>query len=189
MTRTPAAIALCACLILAAFTDEELLLQRQRDQDQTHALAHPADVRGNPESHPSWMRSHSVGNYIAAYGEEFTAQPLPTKYEYGSEHYCYENAARVVAQDPRLSYVEGYAFSSDLPGVAFMHAWAVDHRTKLVVDPTWRVQRGRQYFGVRYDRDRFLAFIRRVHSFGVLTSANTVAALEVIATGGRGLRP
>jgi hypothetical protein len=118
---------------------------------------------------------------VAAFGEEFEAQPRTTRVDLGATGLCYRNASQLVMKRPDLTYAEGFAHTDG--GFIVMHAWAVDAAGN-VVDPTWG-DRGHWYKGVRYDRQKYLQHIDRVKSYGVATNS-TFKGAQRAYSGGRG---
>ena len=152
----------------------EEVKQRALADQQTNPLAHPTMVIGGTE-HPS------VKRYVAAYGEEFEAQPLPQGIRQGNQGECYMNASLLVMTHPDLDFAEGYAQSADIPGLTFQHAWAVTKDGK-VVDPTWKKPEGSKYFGVRYAREAYLAHIVKAKFYGVIGAGHR-ESLKVAESG------
>lgn len=147
---------------------------------QTSPLARPAIVLG--------LNRHGAETerYVAAYGQEFTAQTLPSDVERGEPKECYRNASLLVMQRPDLTYAEGFASPANLPGLTFMHAWAVDSNGN-VIDPTWDNPEHSTYFGVKYDRSAYLKYLYTAKIYGVMGSTHNNAR-KAIETGVPGLR-
>ena len=125
-------------------------------------------------------------NYLAAYGQEWQAAPLPHGMKTGPAKQCYANATQAVIANPTWRFVEGVAFSKATGDLPFLHAWAVKP-DGTVVDPTWPHPEHGRYFGVAYDRDSYLTHALRTGYYGVL-GGETKAALEVLHNGGEALR-
>jgi hypothetical protein len=91
----------------------------------------------------------------------------------GKLGYCYQNALRAIADDPSLTYVEGYAIATEIP-VPLEHAWCVDTRG-VVWDPTWNTSTAHkpeviQYFGMLM-HPRFVSKINGITGYyGVLSN-------------------
>jgi hypothetical protein len=101
-------------------------------------------------------------DFLLAHARPFVYARLPAHVAPLTPRYCYHNAGVIVLGDPaRYAYVEGLAVSGDLC-VPLDHAWAVDRRTGVVVDPTWPERPGdnavRAYLGVPLRAD-YLAYI------------------------------
>jgi len=124
--------------------------------------------------------------YIAAYGEEHTAAPLPSDVGRGTPKQCYKNASLLVMEREDLDYAEGIAYSGELGDLPFQHAWAVT-KDGTVVDPTWDNPENSKYFGITYDRGRYLKYLYKAKLYGVLGSTDKNAR-NAIKTGGMGLR-
>lgn len=137
---------------------------------QTNPLAHP--------EHDIVLGLNREGkdtlNYVAAYGQEHTPQPLPAQYERGTQKECYKNASLLVLNHPELTYAEGFAKSDRTGDLTFMHAWAVDAHNN-VVDPTWDRPENGKYFGVKYDRTAYLKYLYTAKIYGVLGSTHNNA--------------
>ncbi len=112
---------------------------------QTNPLAHPDTVIGLGRETAATMR------YVAAYGQQHEAAPLPVNIERGTPRECYKNASLMVMTHPELTYAEGFGKTHATGDLTFMHAWGVDKQGR-VVDPTWDHPEKNQYFGVKYDR-------------------------------------
>jgi predicted ABC-type ATPase len=156
---------------------EELERQKTLAAAQTNPLARPPFILGEDFN-------LSAANYIAAYGEEFKAGPLPEGALKGTPKECYRNASMLVMIDRNLTYAEGVAYSS--AGLPYLHAWAVD-KSGNVIDPTWENPEKAKYFGVKYDREKYLKYLYKAKMYGVLGSTDK-NAYAAITTGGNGLR-
>lgn len=159
---------------------EESSRQEQLAAAQTNPLAHPEFVIG--------LGSHGTEalRYVAAYGQEFKASPLPPDVRSGKLGECYRNASLLVMGRSDLTYAEGFAQNPDASNVVFMHAWAVDRAGK-VVDPTFEHPERCSYFGVKYERMPYLKYLYKAEIFGVLGSTHNNQR-RAIVTGGAGLR-
>jgi hypothetical protein len=160
----------------------EAQTQQALAEQQTNTLANPPFVLGMENA-----QGHEHQRYVAAYGQEFIAQPLPANVKPGTPRECYKNASLLVMQRPDLTYAEGFATTPETGGLAFLHAWAVD-KNNNVVDPTWQHPEHSRYFGVKYDRSAYLQYLYKAKLYGVLGSTFKNAQ-GAIATGGKGLRP
>ena len=148
---------------------------------QTNPLAHPFTVLGMDNA-----TDMSGQRYVAAYGQEFTAAPLPADIERGPYKECFKNASLLVMQRNDLTYVEGYGTPDNLHDLTFLHAWAVDAQG-VVYDNTWDNPEKSTYFGVKYDRTKYIAYLYKARIYGVLGSTNKNYE-NAIATGGSKLR-
>ena len=160
-------------------TPESQDQQRLADA-QTNVLAHPDMVLG--------LGQHSAEStrYVAAFGEEHKAAPLPDDVERGTPKECYKNASLLVLEHTELDYAEGFAKSDRTGELTFMHAWGVT-KDGAVVDPTWDNPEKGKYFGVRYERSKYLQYLYKAKVYGVLGST-TKNMKQAIETGGRKLR-
>jgi len=91
-----------------------------------------------------------------------------------------------VIEHPEYRYVEGIAYSERTGGLPFWHAWAVTPEG-LVVDNTWPYAAGNRYFGVAYDRAKYLKYLRAQKFYGVLGGGRKAAA-KILETGAGDLR-
>jgi hypothetical protein len=151
---------------------------------QTNPLAKPIVVFGF-EPTATGMNQHYGKQYVAAYGEEFKAQPLPEDVRKGVPNECYKNASLLIMERDDLTYAEGFA-SKEPGGLAVLHAWAVDSDGN-VIDPTLPDPEAWYYFGVKYDRKKYMKSLFKQKLYGVLGSTTQFAA-KAIATGGAALR-
>ena len=120
--------------------------------------------------------------YLRAAGaRDWTPAPLPCGAERGVPKSCFMNATHALLADGGLDYCEGVGFTPGLP-FGFLHAWAVDADGN-VVDPTWNEPERCRYYGVRYDRARYLKHIQRTGYYGVFGGSNQTAR-RVLAKGG-----
>lgn len=178
-------------------TDEELT---EADAQATLAatrtgIGAPVYVLGTPRGlHPS-----AAIRYVSAYGEEQTFAPTPADVMMGRPNECYKNASLLVFERPDLTYVEGFMYPEGRAGLAVLHAWAAT-KDGTVVDNTpirmthsgntlYRPGTGGvpRYFGVTYDRAKYLKYLYTAKFYGVLGSTEKNAA-KAIANGGRHLR-
>jgi len=159
----------------------EVKHQQELAAKQTNPLAHPLFVLGMENA-----ISNEHERYVAAYGEEFKGIPLPDDVERGTIKECYKNASLLVMMRPDLTYVEGFAKSARTGDLSFLHAWAVDKQGN-VIDPTWPTPDKNQYFGVKYDREKYLQYLYKAKLYGVLGSTFK-NAMNAIDTGGKKLR-
>jgi hypothetical protein len=154
--------------------------QRFLAKAQTNELAQAPFAFGAPSRiHPNELR-----DYLAAYGQEWQAAPLPADVERGKMGDCYKNATHAIIEHPDWRYAEGYAYTSKVP-LPILHGWAVKP-DGTVADPTW-TDAGARYFGVAYDREAYLAHIVKTKMYGVL-GGKAKDAEQVIKTGGAHLR-
>jgi hypothetical protein len=164
-----------------AALDAEAARQTERALAQQDDMAHQRFILGMDNA-----LGNEVARYVAAYGERFPSQPLPADVEPGTPKQCYRNASLLVMERPDLTYVEGYARSPQTGGLVFMHAWAVDRAGK-VIDPTWEHPEQAEYFGVKYDRAKYLKSLYKTEVYGVV-GGTFQHAQKAILTGGLGMR-
>jgi hypothetical protein len=103
--------------------------QRFLAKAQTNDLAQAPFAFGAPSRIPP----HELKNYLAAYGQEWKAAPLPADVERGKMGDCYKNATHAILANPDWRYAEGYAYPSHVP-LPVLHGWAVKP-DGTVVDP------------------------------------------------------
>lgn len=112
-------------------------------------------------------------DFLLRNGRYFTAGPKPPEVPWGMLKQCYRNATSLAVDDPRYTYVEGYAFSGI---VAVQHAWVVTGEG-VVVDNTWKPSSFALpleqwvYFGIPF-RERYLReTVLRNERYGVLSGS------------------
>lgn len=95
--------------------------------------------------------------FILRHGQPFVSQPLPKRFKMRQIKACYWNAYKVMRNNPRLRYAEGYMYVPGCP-LLFHHAWCVDAQNR-VVDPTLQELNssksrsgGAQYFGIVFEK-------------------------------------
>lgn len=92
-----------------------------------------------------WAHS-SIEDLVHGEGVRCVPSPLPAGVAKGRKRECFTNAFHLAHQHPRrYIYVEGYAVAHQIP-LPLLHAWCVERRTGLVVDPTWAD--GVEYYGI-----------------------------------------
>lgn len=161
--------------------DQEIHLQETLAAQQKNPLAHPSLLMGNDNA-----VGGEVERFVAAYGKEFKAAPLPNDIKHGPKGQCFMNASQLVLHHPELTYAEGFAEDGEIPGFTFVHAWAVT-KDGTVVDPTWDHPEKNRYFGVQYDREKYLAHLWKAKFYGVIGSSFKKAQ-KAIKTGAKDLR-
>lgn len=125
-------------------------------------VRHPKIVIGAHHS------SEAISGYLEKNkAKEFKAAKLPKKVTRGQLGHCYENATLAVIHNPELQYAEGVAFSAATGELGYLHAWAVD-KDGSVVDPTWDEPEKGRYYGVVYDKAKYLSHARKTGYYGVL---------------------
>ena len=86
----------------------------------------------------------------------------------GEKKMCYKNASELVLSDLSLTYVEGYAFSGNIPfPFPVAHAWAITE-SGLVLDPTW--DSGLDYFGISMPTEKLSEYLLLGREYGILSS-------------------
>jgi len=126
-------------------------------------------------------------DYVAKYGTQFKGQKLPEGFAMGQPKNCFENASRIVmdsnfGRGGKLNYCEGVCESKDMPGLGFLHAWAVDQKGN-VIDNTLKNPENYNYTGVTYNWDEYSQHIADKGYFGVL-GGDWRDAMSVIHDGG-----
>lgn len=126
------------------------------------------------------------GDYVKFLGrtgaKEWRASPRPDDVDRGTPKECFKNASLLMLRRDDLDYCEGVAYIPQLPGVGFLHAWCVD-RDGNVVDNTWDHPEDCTYYGVKYDRERYLKHIFKTKMYGVFGGDDKVAR-KVLKKGG-----
>lgn len=164
-------------------TPDEAHAEMERQRAMAAANAHPLANQPFVLGMENDVGGETVA-YVSAYGQEFPSQDTPAMYGRGTPRECYKNASLLVVGNKDLTYAEGWGIPKN--GLAFMHAWAVDKQGK-VVDNTWEDSANVKYFGVKYDREKYLKALYRKKVYGVLGGEFDFAR-HVIETGGRELR-
>jgi len=106
----------------------------------------------------------SIGEFILKNGICYS-QISKKKYPKGATKQCFRNAYKLAERDDGLTYVEGYALTSNIP-IPLMHAWVVD-KDGAVIDNTWRPV-GVEYFGVPFDIQYVNKIIFEREKYGVI---------------------
>ena len=79
---------------------------------------------------------YNRGELLEKYGWGFIVGPRTFEGPRGRQHACFENSAKMVFDDPKLVYVEGYA---TVMGVPIEHAWVIKKSDATrVIDPTMK---------------------------------------------------
>ena len=141
-------------------------------------LANPSFIMGAP------LETEVVNEWLKANGaREWKAAKRPKAFKKAPFKECFRNATHVVMDHPeKYAYVEGYAYPADMGGQGFLHGWAVDIKTGMVVDTTWLNTETTRYYGIMYNREKYFAHIVRTDRFGVL-GAGTRASAKILAEG------
>jgi hypothetical protein len=156
-------------------------IQKYQQTFDGSSLARPRALMGVPDFHVDPVK---LSGYLESKGKEWEAAPLPSGTPPGVPQECYSNATKLVLSNPNLDYVEGIAYPawSGPGGFGFLHGWAVDRNTGRVVDNTWDNPQGAKYFGVRYDRKKYMRHVARTKYYGVV-GGDSEAAAKVIERG------
>jgi hypothetical protein len=167
------------CLISELYeTDVSRELRDAQGQWTTGGSEEPSVILGT-----NMLGEREVKEYLKKNNaREWKAAPLRKGVQKGPYRQCYENATQVVLSDKELDFVEGYGYTPKTPkGMVFLHAWAVD-KDGNVVDPTWDNPEKCTYFGVKYDRAKYLKHIYKTKYYGVLGGTDK-SARKVIERG------
>lgn len=86
---------------------------------------------------------------------------------------CFQNSYRLATNNPNLIYVEGQV---DIGPLTIEHAWVIDKRNKMVIDPTLtspteshNVIYPHGYFGIPFNTDYIMKVALRSKVYGVLS--------------------
>ena len=134
---------------------------------------------GSRERGCDW-RFTSPHGLILHYGRYWMSRTKPKGVKWGRKGECFSNAFYLMARCPWLTYCEGYALLTDLP-LEFLHAWCVDQEGN-VIDNTWR-KPSTEYFGIPFDRDWVLKFVRDKEESGVLLEYDEMFNAEWLKNG------
>jgi hypothetical protein len=106
--------------------------------------------------------------FVLQHGKPYSPQHLPVRYRRRPAKQCFMNAARV-AELFRLTYIEGFAMSSD--GRVLHHAWCADRKGNAI-DATW-LEAGKAYIGIPFPLKIVAPFASLTHSYGSVIEAMT----------------
>lgn len=102
-------------------------------------------------------RNWVIHEFILRNGQPFVSQPLPKRFKMRQVKACYCNAYKVMRNNSRLRYAEGYMYDPLCPFL-FQHAWCVDVEGR-VIDPTLQElyssksrSGGANYFGIIFEK-------------------------------------
>jgi hypothetical protein len=154
-------------------------IQKYQQTFDGSSLARPMAIMGMPDFHVDPVK---FSGYLESKGQEWRAAPLPPDIPPGVPQECYSNATQLVLRNKNLDYAEGIAYPSGMSGLGFLHGWAVDRNTGQVVDNTWNNPERAKYFGVRYDRQKYMRHVARTKYYGVV-GGDSKAAAKVIERG------
>jgi hypothetical protein len=148
------------------------------DHGEMGSVSNPAVVLGLD------LRQSLVTSYLKQNGAvEKQGSPLPKDVRKGQLGQCYANASKLVLDHgDKYDYAEGYAQPKGSP-FAYLHGWAVDKKSGQVVDRTWDNPQDAKYYGVTYDRQKYISHIARTGHHGVL-GGSFESAVEVLKKGG-----
>jgi hypothetical protein len=155
-------------------------LQEYTSRFDGSSLARPRMVLGMGDVNVSAVK---FSEYLESRGQEWEAAPLPESTLRGIPQSCYENATKLVLSNPGYDYAEGLAYPDGMGGMGVLHAWAVDRKTNKVIDNTWDNPEKCRYFGVRYDRKKYMRHVALTRFYGVV-GGDDKAAAKVLKKGG-----
>lgn len=163
-----------------ADTRAETARQQELVSNQHNILAKPIYIFGI-----NHLDSTKTQQFIAAYGKQYSGAKLPKNVAKGSSPDAAVNATFAVMEHPELTFAEGFVTPKvSAGGFARLHAWAVDAKGQ-VVDPTIDDPQNYAYFGVKYNREKYLAKVNKTNDYGILTGQSTATAMNTYTTGGR----
>ena len=141
------------------------------------SLLSPQMILGGP-----WVPQDKFMDYLEKHGQEYASQPLPKGIKKGVMKQCYMNATKLAISKRDLTYVEGLAYTPQLPpGMAVAHAWVVDKAGK-VIDNTWPNPEKCQYFGMPVPTTRLEMWAVKTKVYGIFGGA-TPEARDLIMNG------
>lgn len=167
----------------------EQLKRRWEEREKIiQAIAHGGPDPGNPHSHEAMKRLvhflaqgvvlgdetysahpqakfHNSIDYVLASGQKFYGSPLPEKIPRGTPRECFYNASILAVIHDEFRYCEGFAMHEGLMPV--LHAWAITTDGR-VIDNTFDAPENCAYLGITYDSKKYLAYIHRKKTYGVL---------------------
>ena len=117
------------------------------------------------EVKPPW--GLPVHEFVLHHGVVHKPQRLPKKYKRGEQHQCFMNASHLVLDNPKLTYVEGFAGHV----IPVHHAWCIDKRGK-VIDPTWDYPELCEYVGVEIPTVLLARELVKLETYAVLDTQN-----------------
>ena len=100
------------------------------EQEMLAYLQSPASSTANARR----IFKRTSPKFVLDYGWFYTPSPLSKRLGLGPEGECYNNALKLVLDNPKLTYVEGYAAGGG--SAPLRHAWATDGKGR-VIDNTW----------------------------------------------------
>ena len=106
-------------------------------------------------------RYYGMDDFILQNGQAFQHAPLPEGIKRGKMKMCYQNAAILALDNPKLIYCEGYAHSI----IHTAHAFCVTE-DGFVVDPTWKD--GKDYYGVLFKTEFLRETILKRKYYGII---------------------
>ena len=114
----------------------------QFEQEMLAYLLSPSSTTANARR----ILKRTSCQFVLDYGWFYTPSRLSKLVGPGPEGECYKNALMLVLDNPKLTYVEGYAAGGGSHPIR--HAWATDGKGR-VIDNTWRLS-GSVYAGVPF---------------------------------------
>lgn len=114
---------------------------------------------------------HNRGEFLEKYGWGFVIGPQTFEGKRGKQHACYENSAKMVFDNDKLIYVEGYITLMSIP---IEHAWvAKKNDVTHVIDPTLtKPDFEVEYFGIPFKTDYVRKTSLRTGVWGIISHTN-----------------
>lgn len=123
------------------------------------------ELKGYVEGIAEWGGSKTKESYILEFGEFFEKGEFPEGEIMGELGNCYQNATNMALFTDKYTYVEGVATTLGL-GIPMNHAWVIDNKTGLVIDPTWLD--GDSYYGVKFSDVSLSGALLETKMYGIL---------------------
>jgi GNAT superfamily N-acetyltransferase len=113
-----------------------------------------------------------TADFLMHEGKEFDIPDKPPQVKLMIPRECYSNATKMMLRNPgKYNYAEGYYASSHLP-MPIDHAWLVEKKTGMVVDPTLGWQPTARYFGVAYPKQFVVTKMLENEYYGIHSDGN-----------------
>ncbi|MBE9040701.1 hypothetical protein IQ235_07900 [Oscillatoriales cyanobacterium LEGE 11467] len=115
-------------------------------------------IRRQLHRYPEWKYC-GFAELVLDLGQPMTAVPLPPYLDLGLPKYCYRNAQQLAFKHTTLTYVEGFALSSDDLPIAMPHAWLANDKGEAI-ELTWEAP-GTAYLGIPLETQWVKSFLKQ----------------------------